>query len=170
MQRLLFSAVTLASALALASSIVPRSLGEQARVADRVVLAEVIDSAVHVPEGDVRHMTTLTNLAVREELKGHGPDRVQVVQLGGKSGEWELHVPDDATFQAGETVVVFLRCRDRAHPERCTLLGLTLAKVPVVAGQGGHDALVPRLGAQHRRRTLESLEDEVRRAGREVAR
>ena len=170
MRRNLLVAACLASLPAFASTLLPRTVADQVRASDRVVLAEVVDSHVDVPNGDVRHMLTVTTLAVREDLKGQGPDRVHVVQLGGKSGDWELRVPDDAHFQPGETVVVFLRCADRAHLDRCSLLGLSQGKVAVVAGRGGQDALVPHVDDTRERRTLESLEDEIRRANREVRR
>jgi hypothetical protein len=169
MRRTLLAAFLLGAAVASASTPVPMSVSDRTHQSDRVVLADVVDTAVEVPNGDVRHMLTVTTLAVREDLKGSGPDRVHLVQLGGKSGDWELRVADDAHFQRGETVVAFLRCREPAHADRCTLLGLAQGKVAIIPGAGGHDALVPREAMQERR-TLESVVDEIRHAGREVRR
>jgi len=146
---------------ALASSHVARSLAERAKDADRVVLAQVIDSSVRVPGGDVRQMTTVTTLAVREHYKGAPAERLEVVQLGGTYGLWETRFAGDAVFDPGETVLVFLRCRDPSVPQRCNLVDLGAGKLRVEF-QGARQAVDDR----GRQRALESIVDEVRQAPR----
>lgn len=111
-----------------------QALHARAQKADRIAVVQVLDSSVHVPEGDVMKMTTLTQLQVEKDLKGHGPRRVELVQLGGKYGPWERRVPGDATFFPTERAVLFLRCQNPARPDRCVLLGLGEGKLSVVAG------------------------------------
>ena len=169
MQRNLLVVSVLVSATALGSSVARQNLAQQMRSADRVVFAEVVSSEVRVPNGDVRHMTTETTLAVLEDYKGHGPATLRLEQLGGTHGLWESHIPGDAHFTPGETAVLFLRCPDRAHLDRCFLLGLSAGKVPVVHGAGGEDALLS-AGASRVRKPLESFEDALRSAAKEGAR
>jgi hypothetical protein len=134
----------LAASVAFGSSLQARDLPLRAAQADRVVLAEVLGSQVHVPDGDVRRMTTVTSVVVLEDLKGQGPRRLELVQLGGESGLWRLHVSGEVAWVPGETAVLFLRCRDAAHPQRCTVSGLAQGKVRVVGRIGAQDALVSR--------------------------
>ena len=169
MQRSLLVVSVFVSATALGSSVAQQSLSQRLRSADRVVFAEVVSSEVKVPNGDVRHMTTETTLAVLEDYKGHGPATLHLEQLGGTHGLWKSHIPGDASFTPGETAVLFLRCPIRAQPDRCFLLGLSEGKVPVVHGQGGEDALVSAGGATVRK-PLERFEDTLRAAAKEAAR
>jgi hypothetical protein len=135
-------------AVALATSIIPHSLAERAREADRVVLVQVLSSQTVVENGDPRRMKTFTDLVVGQSFKGEGPQRIQLVQLGGKSGLWESHVPGDAQLEVGETALVFLRC---SQPNRCALVAFGAGALRMVEGQ----LLVPDLGTQtFRRQTL----------------
>lgn len=154
-----------ASGIAGASSLKARDLSERTREADRVVLAEVLGSEVQVPGNDVRRMTTVTSIQVLEDYKGSGPRELEVVQLGGQSGLWQLKVSGAVEWVPGETAVLFLSCRDPAQPARCTVSGLSEGKVPVVGRIGAQDALVP--GVDRRgpvRLRLEELADRIRRA------
>jgi hypothetical protein len=146
-------------ALAQGSSQLERSIADRARDADRVVLAQVLESRVHVPDGDVKRMTTVTTLWVRERYKGAGPDRLEVVQLGGTSGLWDAHLAGDAVFEPAETVLVFLRCRDASVPQRCTLLGLGEGKLRVENASSGQQ-----IRLRQERRALEAVVDEIRGA------
>jgi hypothetical protein len=157
--RLLASLPLVCASVAWSSSQVAQSLGERARDADRVVLGQVLDVQVHVPDGDPRRMTTVTTVLVREDYKGAGAGRIEVVQLGGVSGLWSSRVAGDATFGAGETAVLFLRCRDPAAPQRCGLVGLADGKLPVTVRSEGQ-----RVRALRVDRSLESVVDEIRRA------
>ncbi|HYV46930.1 MAG TPA: hypothetical protein VFA20_18825 [Myxococcaceae bacterium] len=130
--------LTAAACLAVTAS---PSLPERAASADRVALVEIGPQRTVVPDGNVRRMLTLTQVAVLQDLKGKGPALLTVVQAGGKSGLWESHVAGDARLEAGERAVLFLRIPDAAHPDACTLSGLGLGKldvqgdVAVVSGQ-----------------------------------
>jgi hypothetical protein len=121
-------AVVFASA-AWASSIRVTSVEERARLSDRVVRGEVLSTKTVVPDGDVRRMITITTLRVHDRYKGQGAATVEIFQIGGKSGLWEAHVPEDARFEVGERAVLFLRCRDASKPDRCTLVGLKTGKL-----------------------------------------
>jgi hypothetical protein len=147
-----------ASCAVLASSQVRQSLADRARASDRVVLVEVMATRVDLPPEGPRRMTTVTTLLVRERYKGDAPERLELVQLGGKSGLWESHVAGDATFVAGETAIVFLKCPEAS---RCTLVGLGRGKLPL------RDRQVELDGVSH---PLEWAVDEIRRGGRWVGR
>lgn len=122
-------AALLCSASAWASSIKPTTIEERTRLSDRVVRVEVVATETKVPKGDVRRMITLTRVKVLDQYKGKSAATIDIFQLGGKSGLWEAHVPDDARFEPGEQAVLFLRCRDAANPDRCTLVGLKTGKL-----------------------------------------
>lgn len=144
-----------------ATSVVERSVGERAKMADRVVLAQVLDSRTLLQNGDPRRMLTVTRVVVGKDVKGSGPTELEVVQLGGRHGLWEARVPGDATFEAGETAILLLRCADPAAPGRCHLLALGEGKILVRGG----DAFVRSISrGTLTRRTVASVLDELRRA------
>lgn len=152
--------------LALGSTMPPQALADLALASDRVVLARVVDSQVRVPEGNVRQMTTITRVEVQEEYRGKGPRGVELVQLGGKSGQWESKLVGDATLTPGETALLFLRCPDPKAVERCTLVGLAAGKHTVTSGAGGQREvqLPPQVKGGPSRRPLSEVIDEIRRA------
>ena len=125
MRERVVSLVLLIPAVAWAVDVLPRSIAERARLSQRVALVQVIERRSE-PQG--RSLKTYTRVVVGEDLKGSGPSEVTIVQLGGRLGEWEAHVAGDATFEVGETAVVFLRCRE---PRRCTLVGLGEGKLAI---------------------------------------
>ncbi|MHB8878367.1 MAG: hypothetical protein ACYC8T_32120 [Myxococcaceae bacterium] len=159
-------------AFALATSIVERPLAERARSADRVVLAQVLESQTVVLElvppkveggRPTPRMITVTRVAVGSDYKGAGPSQLEVVQLGGRYGLWEAHVPGDATFAPGETAILLLRCRENAAGSRCTLLGLGGGKLQVL----GDQVLVRSLArGEQTRRPLSAVIDELRQAAK----
>jgi hypothetical protein len=151
------AALIAAPALATRPSSLP--IPERTARAQRVVLADVVSARVEVPNGNHRRMITVTTVAVREHLKGQGPERVQVLQAGGKSGPWEAHVPGDATLVPGETAILFLNCRDAARPELCNLSGLGEGKLAVVGGARGQEVVV-----DGRPEPLEATLDRIRAA------
>ena len=57
---------------------------------------------------------------------------MQLVQLGGKSGLWEAHIPGDAQLEVGSTALVFLKCQ---QPNVCTLVALGAGALRMVDGQ-----------------------------------
>jgi len=126
-----------AAASARAATLVTRSIGERASASDRVALVKVGESRVDLPGGDPAKMMTYTRLDVLEDLKGKGPRRLELVQIGGRSGQWERHVTGDAQMHAGEQALVFLFCRDEKAPGRCVLVGLASGKLDVVAQKAG---------------------------------
>jgi hypothetical protein len=119
--------------VALATTIVPHSLVDRAREADRVALVQVLESRA-VVEGDAERgaIKTLTRLLIGQDVKGTGPREVTVVQIGGQVGARALRIPGDAAFVVGETALVFLKCRS---PERCALVALGEGRLSVV-GEG----------------------------------
>ena len=158
-RRCLLALAVVAPAAVTASSIIERTVGERAREADRVVLAEVLESRTVVPGEDPRRMYTLTTVRVGEHLKGQGPERLEIVQLGGRSGPWEAHVAGDAVFRPGELALLLLRCRGEGA--RCNLMALGEGKLTVI----GDDVLVRSLArGSYTRRTLASVREEIARA------
>lgn len=154
------------SGLALATTMPPRSIEDLTRASDRVVLARVLDSQVRVPEGNVRQMTTLSRLQVLEEYRGKGARELELVQIGGRSGQWESRMVGDAILTVGETALIFLRCPDPKTPARCALVGLGAGKNPVTTGPEGKREveLSARVKGGPVRRPLEAVIDEIRRA------
>ncbi len=132
-RRLLVSSVLGLASVALASTVVPHSLRERAARSDRVAVVKVLRQWSQ-NDGTPKHprLKTYTRVAVGSDVKGAGPREVTIVQLGGRDGPWELHVPGDAAFTVGETAVVFLRC---ATPERCLLVALGEGRLPVTGGE-----------------------------------
>ncbi|MFZ5469064.1 MAG: hypothetical protein ACOZIN_06440 [Myxococcota bacterium] len=159
--RFLLAGLALVPAWALASSVIARTVGERAKEADRVVLAQVLDSRTLVPQDDPRRMLTVTTVLVQESYKGSGPQRLEVVQLGGTHGLWEAHIPGDATFAAGEVALLLLRCGDPAHPARCNLMALGEGKLLLV----GEDVLLRSIAQNtFTRRKLAEVLAEIRAA------
>jgi hypothetical protein len=144
--------------LALGSQVVKRTLGERARLADRVVLAQVLSARTVAEGGNPRALVTLTQVLVGEQLKGQGPERLTIVQRGGALGLWEVHVPGDAHLINGETALLFLKCPEK---DVCVLTALGEAKV----GVQGADALIFDMGTQAvQRRPLADVTREIRAA------
>lgn len=144
--------------LAFSSQVVKRTLGERARLADRVVLAQVLSSRTVAEGGNPRALVTLTEVVVGESLKGQGPDWLTIVQRGGELGLYEVHVAGDARFVPSETALLFLRCPE---PGVCVLTALGEAKVGV-AGAEAH--LFDLATARVTRRPLADVLAEVRAA------
>lgn len=125
----------LVAASAEATSLRATTVEERARLSDRVVLAEVLTTETRLPDdGDPRRMYTITTVRVLNHFKGAGASTVEIFQVGGRNGLWEARVPDDARFTPKERAVLFLRCRDAAKPDRCTLVGLKTGKLKEVDG------------------------------------
>jgi hypothetical protein len=115
--------------VAAASTIVPHSLRERAQRSDRVAVVRVLRQWSK-NEGTATHprLKTYTRVAIATDVRGTGAREVTIVQLGGRDGPWELHVPGDATFITGETAMVFMRC---PAAERCYLVALGEGRLPV---------------------------------------
>ncbi|MBL8957316.1 MAG: hypothetical protein JNK82_41470 [Myxococcaceae bacterium] len=150
-------------ALVLGTSLLPMSFEARVRAADRVVIAQVLGVRTEVKNGNVRKMFTHTELLVGDVLKGPaaglGRDRITVTQLGGKHGNWEAHVPGDATFTPGETALLLLRCSPT--PDQCGLVSFNEGKVPLI----GNDAFVFDLASsQYTRRPATDVIAQVRAA------
>ena len=150
------------AALVFGSSVTPRPLPERAKLADRVVVVQVLSTRTELLGGDVRKMVTLTDVVVGDVLKGpSGPglDRITITQLGGRHGLWESHVPGDATFAPGETALVLLKCS--TGPSRCGVVGLGEGKVKLL----GSDAFIFDLATKsYTKRPVNEVFAEVRAA------
>lgn len=128
-----------------------------------MVLARVLESRVEAPENDPRRMQTITTVEVIEELKGKGPGRLEIVQLGGRLGPWEAHVSGDAKFNPGESAVLLLRCE---AADRCRLMALAEGKLTVA----GDELLIPSIArGSVSRRSLASVRAEIASAVAEPA-
>ena len=122
----------LVPAVALGTSITPHTLAQRAAASDRVALVQVLSRETVVQDGDPRKMMTVSRLAVAESFKGEGGPHVQLMQLGGKSGLYESHVPGDAQLEVGSTALVFLRCQPA---NVCFLVALGAGALRMVDGQ-----------------------------------
>jgi hypothetical protein len=139
------------------------TLREMAEGADRVVRGRVVKTETRLgPGGDVRRMTTWSRLEVLEEWKGKGPAAIDLLQLGGRHGEWAARLVDDAELVRGEEAVFLLRCRDPRFPERCTLYGLKDARLRV---RGTELAVEPLGGGVSWREAAAVREELVTRGG-----
>jgi hypothetical protein len=156
--RRLWPFLLLVPGLALGSQLVKRTLAERARLADRVVLAQVLSSRVVAENGNPRALMTMTEVIVGEHLKGQGPERLTILQRGGALGLWEVHIPGDARLINGETALLLLKCPE---PAVCVLTALGEAKV----GVQGADALLFDMATQQvTRRPLAEVKRELRAA------
>ena len=122
--RLLLTLGLLASAAASASQRLPQDPEALARRSNRIVKARVVQQVVERAGDDPRELRTVTTLRVSEALKGAPVSLLEVVQLGGAAGGWQTGVSGESQPGAGAEGVFFLRCRDQARPDRCTLLGI----------------------------------------------
>jgi hypothetical protein len=152
--------------LAWGSGLPPQTIAELTGLSDRIVLARVAGQRVNVPQGNVRQMTTISQLEVLEEYRGKGPRALELVQLGGRSGPWEARVAGDAKIAIGETALMFLRCPDPKAVERCTLVALEAGKLTVTEGEKGRREvqLNARVKGGPAQKLLTEVLDEIRRA------
>jgi hypothetical protein len=128
LRRLAFLLACFASS-ALASSMVPRSLDDRARMADRVVFAQVVSSRTeNQGTAEKPKLVTYHHVLIGQDVRGSGPAELDILQLGGKWGPWEQHVTEDARFVTGETAVLLLKCLPQGA---CRLAGLADAKLTV---------------------------------------
>ena len=123
--------------------------------ADRVVVAHV----THVrTEGEGSGLRTLTGLQVLQDWKGQaGTSTVEVVQLGGAAGGYILQVAGDARLEPATKLVAFLRCRDKARADRCTLVGLSQGALKVYRSDAGDEVVVRDAKGTKARMPLETL-------------
>ncbi len=147
------------SSLSLASSIVPHTLKDRVRTADRVVLAQVVSSQTVAADGDPRKLKTISKVLIGEDLKGTGPREVEVVQLGGSLNGWQATVPGDAHLEPGETAFLFLRCTGA----RCCLVALGEGRLQIKGDRAVvHDLFTD----QWDRRPVASVRAEILEASR----
>ena len=107
--------------IAVASTLIPHTLGQRGEMADRVALVQVLESRVE-PGNEKTPTKTITRVMVGEYFKGSGPDEFNIVQIGGVNGAETTHIPGDAEFSIGETAVVFVTCK--LAKDRCHLVAL----------------------------------------------
>jgi hypothetical protein len=116
--------VALLPMAALATTVVPHTLAQRAQASDRVALVQVLS---HRVEGPPKNMKTLTEVAVGEDVRGAGPKHLTIVQIGGSSQGYEMHIPSDPHFDVGEVSLVFLKC----DGDRCALVALGEGKIQI---------------------------------------
>lgn len=113
---------------------VPTDFERQVRVAEQIVLAEVVATTpewVESPNG--RLIRTVVEVRVRERLKGSGPETLKLQFMGGKIGPRELTIPGMPKFQPGTAEFLFIAENGRAV---CPLVGLHAGRLPVVQRDG----------------------------------
>lgn len=149
----LLSIAALVPVAAWATTIAAHTVAERAQESDRVALVQVLSRRV---EGRAGAMKTLTEVAVGDDVRGHGPSHLTIVQLGGSADGYEMHVPGDAAFDVGEVSLVFLRCDGGS---RCGLVAFGEGKIQI----SGEFAVVHDMFTnQYLRRPLASLLSELR--------
>lgn len=116
----------------LASTMIPHTLAQRAGISTRVVVAKVQSQVTTMEGNEPRSLRTLTSIEVQQDVRGSGPAKLTVVQLGGRKDGWSAEVPGDARFQPGETAVLFLNCR---AADRCTLVSLAEGRLAVMGDQ-----------------------------------
>jgi hypothetical protein len=147
----------LAPLAALATSQLAHTVPQRAMASDRVVVAQVVERRTVVDPADPRRIKTHTQLNVKENLRGTGPSQVNLIQLGGTSGDTTIVIPGDATFTIGEEAVLFLHC---PATDRCYLVAMGEGKLPIVDRDQVivHDMVTN----EHSRRSLKALSAELR--------
>lgn len=134
MRRILSAVIGILVSVAYASSaqaatVLALTLEELAERSDRVVRARVVSQTNELDsENDL--VFRITTLEILEDLRGEGPARVEVRQLGGEASGRGLWIEGDARFEPGEEVVVFLSAHE-ANVTRVHLVGLSLGKFGV---------------------------------------
>lgn len=117
MRYLVFAAVVAAALLAprpASANGAPAWSAEQLAGFAEVVVVARVDDLTSSWDHDANAIYTFVGVTVDHVLKGSVPtDRIVVKQLGGRVGETGLHVADQADFQVGETVLLFLEVRPR---------------------------------------------------------
>lgn len=150
--------LALASATALATTLVPHTLAQRALAADRVVIVEVQERESATDPKDPRVIFTRTLLRVVENVRGAGPSTIPLVQLGGQVGTKVASIPGDAAFTPGERALVFVNC---PAADRCHLVAFGEGKLPIVDGEY---VIVHDLFTHERtRRPLAAVKEELRK-------
>ena len=120
----------------------------------------IVVGKVRTVERTAGGIKTRVTLAVEDSLKGEVGQTVIITQPGGTGGKVEMAVPEAATFERGEEVVVFLWTRSNGEH---TVLGLFQGKLPVASDAKGRKSVY--LPPEKREGPKENvwLEDFVRR-------
>lgn len=116
------------SGVAHASLVPALELADLTRLADRVVLAEVL-SVESAWDSAHRRIITTVEVQVAETWKGTAPGggKLVIAQVGGTVGDIEMKVHGMPTFRVGDRAVLFLHGSEAASG----VLGLGQGKHPV---------------------------------------
>ncbi len=137
-------AVTLGAPLvASATVIVPRTIEEMSRDANRVVHGRVVSSQASWDEQHQR-IFTLTEIEVLDQIHGptDAPKRVTVRTLGGEVGKVGMKVAGTEKFAPNEEVLVFLR-RDPVVTNAFQVVGMSQGKYSIEQDASGKRVAVP---------------------------
>jgi len=102
----------LLSSSAHAASIVARTVPELTELSDLVVEAEVVERESFVEQSG--RIMTRTTLQVARYLKGEGPERLEVMQVGGEAGGRVMTLHGDFAFAVGQHLVLFTQRNEGA--------------------------------------------------------
>lgn len=110
-----------------ASEVMPVSIPDRVRGAERVVVAQVVDLTARFETNEFgdQLIVSRVKLTVEESLKGHAEPSVEIDVLGGTVGDLTLEVSSLPKLNPGERAVFFL-ARDQ-HTGRL---------IPHLRGQG----------------------------------
>lgn len=159
-----------------AATVLALTVEELAAGSDRVVRARVVSQQTEV-DADRGFVHRLTTLEILEDIRGEGPARVVLRQLGGEAGGAGLFLSGDADLSPGEEVVLFLSAR-REGATVVHLHGLSLGRFRIERDAGGPVLAVRSLSGLNLVRpdgapvdvpvtlTLDALRERIRDAGR----
>jgi hypothetical protein len=97
-----------------------------ASYADRVVVADVL-SVKSAWDADHQNILSTVEVSVRETLKGKPTKQLRIVQVGGALDGVVMQVHGQASFNAGERAVLFLR----GDEHEASVVGLGQGKRPL---------------------------------------
>ena len=109
--------------------------------ADRIVHGRVIVQRATRGGPQGRSISTVTTIAVIEDLTGIDADTVDVTELGGTVGRESMRVPGAVQFEIGAEVVVCLK----SGPRGLHVVGMSLSRFDLQPAPDGVPRLVRRL-------------------------
>ncbi len=141
---LVFTALLLFSATAVAATVVKLDLPQLVEHSDVIVVAQVTGTEASV-EDDGRVYTTVS-FETHDTIAGKPPAEFTMRHIGGRAGDVATHAPGIPGFTPKERVLLFL-----GHSgDRFALTGLAQGKFRVATGPDGEtDFVIPQIRGQH---------------------
>jgi len=141
---MLVALVALVTTPAMATVMVEVPLDQMVRESVGIVHARVIHSGVQlVMSEDSLDPHTVTTLEVQDWIRGEGPQRITLRELGGVHAQGGMWIDGTPTYDVGEEVVVFLK-RDPESSQHYRTLHMVQGKFVVMHGVPGVPTTVRR--------------------------